>query len=152
MGKALVGSGVGLWSSQRLRYTRTAWGEEREPAQTDSPFGRLVRGCVVVLLIFGSVPSMIDGKSASHHLQVKSASMTANLILWTCSAPDPFAGRLRAAGYQVWEALALSEVTFLCETENIGVVVIKADVKPERVPEIEQHYVTMRAETRRPGE
>ena len=48
------------------------------------------------------------------------------------------------AGFQVWEALAVSEVLFLCETEEVNAVVIAADVDLPDLPEITQRFITFR--------
>ncbi len=70
--------------------------------------------------------------------------MTANIILWTRSAPDPLAQKLQVAGYQVWEALAFSEVTYLCDTEKIDVVVIRSEVDDAHASALRRHYMTIK--------
>ena len=68
------------------------------------------------------------------------------IVLWTCSSPDPLTQGLAAAGYRVWEALALSEVTYLCDTENIGAVVIRNGVNDQRAAVLRRHYITIKLE------
>jgi hypothetical protein len=50
---------------------------------------------------------------------------------------------LIAVGFHVWEALALSEVTFLCETEDVRLVIITSDVDEERCRILQQQLPTM---------
>lgn len=54
------------------------------------------------------------------------------------------ADELTQAGFQVFEALAISEVPHLCETENIDIVVIAADVDDYRAGVIAEHRITLR--------
>jgi hypothetical protein len=41
------------------------------------------------------------------------------------------------AGYTGWETLAVSEVLYLCEHENVDVVVIGADIEDADVVEVQ---------------
>ena len=70
--------------------------------------------------------------------------MSARILLWTDKAPNPLTDGLIKAGFQVWEALAVSEVLALCETKNIDVVVITADVDESRCPGLKQHHMTIK--------
>lgn len=70
--------------------------------------------------------------------------MNARVLLWTSRAPDPLADSLTAAGFRVWEALAVTEVTYLCETENIDLIIISAEVDGAALAELRQHYATMK--------
>lgn len=58
------------------------------------------------------------------------------------------ASDLMLAGYAVWEALAVSEVLYLCEHQNIDVVVIAPDVDDADVIEVQMHRTTL---TLKPG-
>jgi hypothetical protein len=51
-----------------------------------------------------------------------------------------------AAGFHVWEALAVSEVMSLCEEENVDIIIITAEVDDTRCAELKQHYVTIKLE------
>ncbi len=70
--------------------------------------------------------------------------MGRNIILWTVSSPDPLTQNLASAGYRVWEALALSEVTFLCDNEDIDAVVIRSEVDDQRAAVLGRHYITLK--------
>jgi hypothetical protein len=50
------------------------------------------------------------------------------IIFLTTKAPSKLSDELMLAGFRVWEALAESEVTYLCETEDIDALVIAHDV------------------------
>jgi hypothetical protein len=54
------------------------------------------------------------------------------------------ADELSTAGYQVFEALAVSEVLYLCEHHNVDVVVIAADVEDPDVIEAQLRHITLR--------
>jgi hypothetical protein len=51
---------------------------------------------------------------------------------------------LTLAGYTVWKALAVSEVLYLCEHENVDVVVIGPDVEDADVIEVQVRRITLR--------
>ena len=72
--------------------------------------------------------------------------MSPNILLWTTSTRDAFTDALTAAGFRVWEALAVSEVMSLCESENIDVIIVSADITEPRYTEIRQHYITIKLE------
>jgi hypothetical protein len=66
-------------------------------------------------------------------------------IVYLCtSAPNGIADELIAAGYRVFEALAVSEVFYLCEHHTIAAVVIAADVEDPNVIEAQVRHVTVR--------
>jgi hypothetical protein len=54
------------------------------------------------------------------------------------------ADELSTAGYQVFEALAVSEVLYLCEHHNVDAVVIAADVEDPDVIEAQLRHITLR--------
>jgi len=66
-----------------------------------------------------------------------------SVVLFTRCLPNRLTDPLIAAGFHVWEALALSEVTFLCETEDIRMVIITSDVDEERCRILQQRLPTM---------
>lgn len=72
---------------------------------------------------------------------LSSACITATILLWTDHVPDPLTTAFVSAGFTVWEALAYSEVTALCESEDISLIVIAAAVDDARYPELKQHYL-----------
>jgi hypothetical protein len=59
-----------------------------------------------------------------------------SLVYLTGRAPSQIATELTLAGYTVWKALAVSEVLYLCEHENVDVVVIGPDVEDADVVEV----------------
>lgn len=67
-----------------------------------------------------------------------------SLVLFTTGLPSKLTPDLERAGYSVFEALAISEVLYLCETEQIEIVVIDASVDDRRAQVIQQHHVTIR--------
>jgi hypothetical protein len=67
-----------------------------------------------------------------------------SLVLFESRAPSKLADDLILAGYRVFEALELSEVLYLCETEWIDVVVIGADAGASDDIEAQMRCVTMR--------
>jgi hypothetical protein len=58
------------------------------------------------------------------------------------------ASDLTLAGYTVWEALAVSEVLYLCEQKNVDVVVIAPDVEDADAVEVQMRRMTL---TLKPG-
>jgi hypothetical protein len=54
------------------------------------------------------------------------------------------ASDLALAGYTVYEALAVSEVLYLCEHHKIDAVVIAADVDDREVIEAQMRHITMK--------
>ena len=67
-----------------------------------------------------------------------------SLVYLTDHAPPPMASDLTLAGYTVWEAPAVSEVLYLCEHENVDVVVIGPDVEDADVIEVQMRRITLR--------
>jgi hypothetical protein len=65
-------------------------------------------------------------------------------VLWTTRSPDPLSTELSALGFTVWEALAFSEVTYLCETEKIDIIILTADVDEGRARELKQRFITIK--------
>jgi hypothetical protein len=66
-------------------------------------------------------------------------------IVYLCtSAPNRIADELIAAGYRVFEALAVSEVLYLCEHHTIAAVVIAPDVEDPNVIEAQLRHITLR--------
>jgi hypothetical protein len=65
------------------------------------------------------------------------------VVYLTTKAPAPLTDELTLAGFLVWEALAISEVLSLCETEAVDAVIIAADVVSP-VVDILQKHVTLR--------
>lgn len=55
---------------------------------------------------------------------------------------------LTLAGHTVWEALAVSEVLYLCEQQNIDVVVISPNVGDAAIVEVKMRRMTL---TLKPG-
>jgi hypothetical protein len=54
-----------------------------------------------------------------------------SLVFFTRRLPSQLSDALSLAGYRVFEALALSEVLYLQEHENIDAVIIAADVEEQ---------------------
>ncbi len=71
-----------------------------------------------------------------------------SLVYLTARAPSEIATDLIHAGYVVWEALAVSEVLYLCEHHSIDVVVIGPDVEDAEIVEVQMRRMTL---TLKPG-
>lgn len=54
------------------------------------------------------------------------------------------ASDLAQAGHRVFEALAVSEALYLCETENVDAIVIGADVEDPDVVEAQMRRITIK--------
>lgn len=65
-----------------------------------------------------------------------------SLVLLTDQAPSDLANQLMLAGYQVYEALATSEVLHLCDQHDIMAVLITSGVRPRGLDEIKKHCIT----------
>jgi hypothetical protein len=65
-------------------------------------------------------------------------------VLWTTRYPDPLSDELSALGFRVWEALAFSEVTYLCEREKIDIIILALGVDERRASELMPRFVTMK--------
>ena len=68
----------------------------------------------------------------------------ASLVLLNTISPSKLADDLILAGHQVWEALAISEVLYLCEQHMIDVVIITADVEHGEMIEKQLRGIVMR--------
>ena len=69
-----------------------------------------------------------------------------SLVYLTHRAPSEFTDQLTAAGYQVWEALSVSEVLHLCEHHEIHAVVIAAKRRDDAVLPIKLKQITISLE------
>lgn len=69
--------------------------------------------------------------------------MAALVVLNTVS-PSKLADDLIFAGHQIWEALAVSEVLYLCEQHAIDVVIITGDVEHGEMIEKQLRGIVMR--------
>jgi hypothetical protein len=58
--------------------------------------------------------------------------------------PSGIAANLIMSGYDVYEALAVSEVLFICEHHKIDAVVIAADVEDPDIIETRLQHVTFK--------
>jgi hypothetical protein len=67
-----------------------------------------------------------------------------SLVYLAKYAPNPFTSDLIMHGYQVYEALVVSEVLYLCEHHKIDAVVIAADVEDLDVIEAQLRHITLR--------
>jgi hypothetical protein len=65
------------------------------------------------------------------------------LILFTTTAPNRLTDELSHQGHQVFEALTISEVFALADQHPNAVIIITAEVDPERVKAIQHHYPTL---------
>jgi hypothetical protein len=64
-------------------------------------------------------------------------------VLLTTFAPHPLATQLESQGYRTLEALEVSEVLHLLETESIDAVVITSGVEGQDTREIYQRIITL---------
>jgi len=58
-------------------------------------------------------------------------------------APSKLADELMARGYQVWEALSVSEVLYLIEHEAVDVVVISAEVEDKELIRVQLRNISI---------
>jgi hypothetical protein len=66
-------------------------------------------------------------------------------VVYLCSsAPNPMAEDLIGSGYQVFEALAVSEVLYLCEHNLIDAILIAADVEDPDLVEAQVRHMTLK--------
>jgi hypothetical protein len=65
------------------------------------------------------------------------------LILFTDTAPHPFAEELAHQGHRVFEAVAISEVNALADQHLNATIIITAEVHPERAKAVQHHYTTL---------
>ena len=68
----------------------------------------------------------------------------ASLVIFNTISPSKLSDDLILAGHQVWEALAISEVLYLCEQRQIDVVVIAAEIEHGELIEKQLRGVVMR--------
>lgn len=66
------------------------------------------------------------------------------VVLLSSTSPLKLATELEAFGHRVWEALAVSEVLFLCEHHKIDAVIISHDVEQGDVIEKQLRGIVMR--------
>lgn len=67
-----------------------------------------------------------------------------SLVYLTTRLPSQVSGELELAGFQVFEALEISEVWYLCEHKKIDAVVIAPDVDDQDRIEIQLHRATIK--------
>jgi hypothetical protein len=68
----------------------------------------------------------------------------AAVVLLTTRAPSKLTDDLALAGHRAWECLSVSEALYLCENENVDVIVIAPDIEDPDLAEAQLHYVTIR--------
>jgi len=69
-----------------------------------------------------------------------------SIVLLETEAPSRLADELIRAGYQVWEALAISEVLYLCETEWVDIIVVAPGVKYPNLNALREREITVQME------
>jgi len=67
-----------------------------------------------------------------------------SVVHFTNLAPSQLGDHLNAAGYKVFEALELSEVMYLCEHENIDVLVIGPEIEDADFIEVQMRHLTIK--------
>jgi hypothetical protein len=72
----------------------------------------------------------------------------ASIVLLNVISPSKLSGELELFGNQVWEALDVSEVLFLCEQHRVDAVIIAADVKGGEIIEKQLRGTVMRLKSR----
>lgn len=75
---------------------------------------------------------------------IQNPSTVASLVLLNTVSPSKLADDLIIAGHQVWEALSVSEVLYLCEQHKIDVTVITAEVEQAELIEKQLRGIVMR--------
>jgi hypothetical protein len=68
----------------------------------------------------------------------------ASVVYLTTRAPSRLAQELILAGHQVFEALAISEVLYLCEHHRVDVIVIAPDIDDPDFAEAQLHQFTIK--------
>jgi hypothetical protein len=68
----------------------------------------------------------------------------ASIVLLNVISPSKLLGDLELFGHQVWEALEVSEVLFLCEQHRVDAVIIAAEVQGGELIEKELRGTVMR--------
>ena len=69
-----------------------------------------------------------------------------SIVYFTSVFPCKILDELIQAGYQVWEAMAISEVLHLLATERIDIVVIAPEIDEARARVVQQHCVGFQLE------
>jgi hypothetical protein len=69
-----------------------------------------------------------------------------SLVYLSNQAPSKLASDLMACGYQVWEALSVSEVLYLLEHETVHVVVIAPEVEDKELVSVQLRNITIQLE------
>jgi hypothetical protein len=67
-----------------------------------------------------------------------------SVIHFTSRAPSQLGDDLSAAGYRVFEALEISEVRYLCEHENIDILVIGPEIDDADFIEAQLRHLTIK--------
>lgn len=73
-----------------------------------------------------------------------SLSSVASLIYLTTRAPSQLAREVRAVGHRIFEVVSVTEVLYLCETEDVDAIVIGADVEGLDLIEAQMRRVTIK--------
>lgn len=68
----------------------------------------------------------------------------AAIVILNSISPSKLAGELELFGHQVWEALDISEVLFLCEQHSIDAVIIAPKVEHGKMIEKQLRGTVMR--------
>jgi AmiR/NasT family two-component response regulator len=68
----------------------------------------------------------------------------ASIVLLNVISPSKLSGELELFGHQVWEALDVSEVLFLCEQHRVDAVIIAAQVAAGEIIEKQLRGTVMR--------
>ena len=68
----------------------------------------------------------------------------ASIVLLNVISPSKLSGELELFGHQVWEALDVSEVLFLCEQHRVDAVIIAAEVVGGQIIEKQLRGTVMR--------
>jgi hypothetical protein len=102
---------------------------------------------VVGLIVFGAIGKTMFAAAAkflSRWAPKMEKSPMMSLVFFTHRLPSKIANDLIRAGFQVFEALTFSEAVHLCETKQISMVVIDADVEEPLAKVIRMlHYTTL---------
>ena len=67
-----------------------------------------------------------------------------SIVYFTRGLPSHLADELGRRGINCYEALAISEVFYLCEQPEINLVVIDPSVDDERAKTVQQRFATLR--------
>jgi phosphoribosylamine-glycine ligase len=67
-----------------------------------------------------------------------------SIVYFTSRAPSKIGEDIIAAGYEVFEALEISEVMHLCEHEKIDMVVIASDIEDQDMVEAQLRRITIK--------